>query len=155
MDLTGTLESTLISVTAELVEAIASLIAAAELMGVGIPVVLPVFQGSVYTATARQNHTVRIMRNDTPRIYFDFGADYTGWTPWFGAKVTTEDLEYVIEPREVDWSDIGLGQGYIDLEGVDTYLAGKFKAEIELRKGSDRLTAMKFNLRILPDVINE
>lgn len=122
--------------------------------GAGGTIVLPVMQGEVYSAVATQNVEVKIVKGDTPRIIFDLGADYTGWAIWFAAKEKMSDTTYIIALREVTWSDVSLGQGYIDLSASDTDLVGKFFAELELRQGVQRLTAMKYILDIIDDVID-
>lgn len=122
--------------------------------GAGGSVVLPVMQGEVYSAVAVQDKEVKIVKGDTPRITFDFESDYTGWTVWFAAKEKLSDTTYAISLREVTWSDASLGQGYIDLSATDTDLLGKYFAELELRQGAQRLTAMKYKLVIIDDVID-
>jgi hypothetical protein len=118
-------------------------------------VALPVMQGSVYEATAMQSREVRIVRGDTPRIYFDLGDDYTGWTPKFGAKAALSDTEYAIAVKDGSWTDASAGQGYIDLTADETGTAGVLIGEIELQKDTQRLTAMRFKLVILEDVIDD
>lgn len=118
-------------------------------------VVLPVMQGRVYTATALQGRDVAVIQGDTPRIVFDLGADYSTWTPYFGAKANLDDDEYAIAPKAGAWSTPASGQGYVDLTATDTATIGRFAAEIELRNGDSRLTAQKFGLKILAAVIRE
>ena len=118
-------------------------------------VVLPVMQGSVYTATALQGREVVIVRGDTPQITFDLGADYTGWTPRFGAKAALGNTDYIIDPKDGSWSDASKGQGYVALTALETATTGRFFAEIEIRKDAQRLTAMKFYLKIVEGVIGE
>jgi hypothetical protein len=117
-------------------------------------VVLPVMQGEVYSAVATQDKEVTIVKGDTPRIIFDLGLNYTGWTIWFAAKEKMSDTSYIISLRQVTWSDASLGQGYIDLSASDTNIMGKFFAELELRQGAQRLTAMKYKLTVIDDVID-
>jgi hypothetical protein len=112
---------------------------------------LPVMQASVYTAVATATQKVRIVQGDTPTITFDLGADYTGWDAWFGAR--GRDGEYAMPPRLVQWADDGLGQGAISLTTTDTAADGTFAAEIELRKAGQILTAMKYGIVVLPQVI--
>lgn len=116
-------------------------------------IILPVMQGSVYTAAATQNKTVKIVRGDTPKIYFDFGADYTGYEAWFGAKANLTDAAYYIEPKLCIWIDVAKGQGSVELTSAETAAVGRYEAEIELRSGGQILTAMKFRLVIIDDVI--
>lgn len=116
---------------------------------------LPVMQGRVYTATALQGRDVAVVQGDTPRIVFDLGADYSTWTPYFGAKANLDDDEYAIAPKAGAWSTPASGQGYVDLTAADTATIGRFAAEIELRNGDSRLTAQKFGLKILAAVIRE
>lgn len=118
-------------------------------------VVLPVMQGAVYMATAQQGVEVVIVQGDTPRMTFDFGDDYTGWVPYFGAKAALADTDYAIDPKAATWSDDALGQGYVDLTALETAFTGKYFSEIELRNGDQRLTAMKFKLKIIDAVIKE
>lgn len=122
--------------------------------GAGEIVVLPVMQGEVYSAVAVQDKEVKIVKGDTPRIIFDLEENYTGWTVWFAAKEKMSDTSYAIDLREVTWSDASLGQGYIDLSASDTNIIGKFFAELELKQGAQRLTAMKYTLVIIDDVID-
>ncbi|MRR15696.1 MAG: hypothetical protein EG826_04480 [Deltaproteobacteria bacterium] len=126
-----------------------------RLAALATPYVLPVMQGVVYTATAVKNREVVIVQGDTPRIIFDLGADYTGWTPYFGAKAALGDTAYAIAPKAGAWSDAAEGAGYIDLTAIDTAIRGRYPAEIELRNGTQRLTAMKFTLKIIDAVIKE
>lgn len=116
-------------------------------------VVLPVMQGQVYTAVASQSREVVIIRGDTPRITFDLGADYTGWTPKFGAKAKPKDSAYIIAVREATWTDATKGQGYVDLTAADTATSRTLFGELELVNGDQHLTAMKFTLKIIEDVI--
>jgi hypothetical protein len=96
-----------------------------------------------------------IVQGDTPRIIFDFGADYSGWTPSFGTKAALADTEYAINPKACTWIDDTTGKGYVDLSAAETAIRGKYFAEIELRNGTQRLTAMKFTLKIIDEVIKE
>ncbi len=123
--------------------------------GSGGTLVLPVMQGRVYEATALQSREVRIKRGDTPTITFNLGADYTGWTPWFASKITIRDTEYAIEPKEATWIDASTGQGSVTLTAAENATTGLFNAEIELRSGDSRLTAMSFKLVVLADVIQD
>ena len=116
-------------------------------------IVLPVMQGRVYTATAIQGREVVIVQGATPRITFDLDEDYTGWTPYFGAKASLADTVYVVNPKAGTWIDDDTGAGYVDLTAAETETAGKFLAEIELRNGDQRLTAMKFTLKIIGEII--
>jgi|GEM_PF-4467230 len=118
-------------------------------------VVLPVMQGRVYSATAVQGRDVVVVQGDTPRIVFDLGEDYSTWTPYFGAKADLDDDDYVIAPKAGAWSAPASGQGYVDLTAADTAAIGRHFAEIELRSGESRLTAMKFRLKIIDAVITE
>lgn len=120
----------------------------------GSSVVLPVMQGAVYEATAMQSREVRIVRGDTPRITFDLGADYTGWTIKFGAKANLSDTTYAIAVKDGTWTDASKGQGYVDLTSVETANAGVLIGELELRNGDQRLTAIRFKIVILEDVID-
>lgn len=118
-------------------------------------VVLPVMQGQVYTATALSGRVVKIVRGDTPRITFDLGDDYTGWTARFGAKLYKGDSAYAIEVKDCTWTDEAAGQGYVDLTAAETSISPRdYRAEIELVNGIQHLTAMKFTLSILEDVID-
>jgi hypothetical protein len=117
------------------------------------PVILPVIQGQVYTATAIQGAEVVIVQGDTPTITFDFDDDYTGWTPYFGAKAALADTVYAIDPKAGTWIDDALGQGTVVLTAAETATVGKYYAEIELRNGTQCLTAMKFTLKIIGEVI--
>lgn len=125
----------------------------AVLAEAGAIVALPVMQGSIYTATAAQQTVVQIIRGDTPRIYFDLAANYTGWTIWLGAKAALSDAGYAIAVKQGVWTDATKGQGYIDLTSAETATVRKLLAEIELRSAAQTLTAMKFVLDIKDDVI--
>ena len=116
----------------------------------GTSVILPVMQGHVYTATAQQQRTVSVVQGDTPTITFDLGSDYTGWTPWFGAKGAV-----VITTRQAQWFNPAKGQGNVLLSVSDTTVVGSYDAEIELRNAAQSkiLTAIKFKLLIVPQVI--
>ncbi|MBI5634862.1 MAG: hypothetical protein HZA15_15450 [Nitrospirae bacterium] len=116
-------------------------------------IVLPVMQGQIYTAVASQAREVVIIRGDTPRITFDLGAAYSGWTPKFGAKASPSDTAYVIAVKDATWTDATAGEGYVDLTAAETATVGKLSAEIELQNGTQRLTAIKFKLTIREDVI--
>lgn len=116
-------------------------------------VILPVMQASVYTATATQKKEVKIKRGDTTRIYFDLGGGYTGWDAYFGAKSSKNATSYIIAPAICVWTDVSQGQGYKDLSSSDTGAVQKLYAEIELRQGSSRLTAIDFILIIEQDII--
>jgi hypothetical protein len=115
--------------------------------------ILPVMQGRV-SATIIQDRKVDIVQGDTPRLTFDFNDDYSGWTPYFGAKAKLTDTDYAINPKAATWTDATKGQGYVDLTAAETATAGKYFAEIELRNGTSRLTPIKLTLIINPQVIN-
>lgn len=117
--------------------------------------ILPVMTGRAYNATIIQNRKVEIVQGNTPRITFDLNDDYTGWTPYFGAKSKLADEEYAIDPKEATWSDAAEGQGYVDLTAADTATCGKYLGEIELRNGDSRHTPIKFTLIIVGAVIQE
>ena len=117
--------------------------------------VLPVMQGQVYTATAIQDREVIIVQGDTPRITFDLGANYAGWTPRFAAKDSLTDDSYFIAPKECTWTTATGGMGYVELTASETALRGKYHAEIELSQGAQRLTAMRFTLKIIAAIIKE
>jgi len=118
-----------------------------------VPIALPAMQGSVYTATAIQSREVTIVRGDTPRITFDLGTSYTGWTAHFGVKAKPDDTAYVIAVKDAVWTSASAGEGYVDLTATETTATGKLYAELELRNGDSRLTAIKFILKITEDVI--
>lgn len=120
----------------------------------GTSMVLPAIQGQAYTAVALQSKEVTIVRGDTPRIVFDLGADYTGWSPKFGAKASAADTAYVIAVKDGAWTAEATGVGYIDLTAAETATAGRLYAELELRNGASRLTAVKFTLKIVEDIID-
>lgn len=121
-------------------------------LGIG-GLVLPVMQGSVYTVTALQQRTVTLVQGDTPTLTFDFGADYQGWTATFGAKQNAADALYAMAPRVCTWLDAAVGQGSVLLTSADTALSGKLAAEVELTNGATTLTALRFSLVILPEII--
>ncbi len=121
----------------------------------GAAVVIPVMTGRAYSATILQNRTVEIVQGDTPTLTFDFNTDYTGWTPYFGAKSKLADEDYAIDPKAATWTDAAEGQGYVVLTAADTATVGKFLGEIELRNGDSRHTPIKFTLIIVGAVIND
>ncbi len=117
--------------------------------------VLPVMGARVYTATATEQQETVIMRGDTPRIPFDLKADYTSWTAVFGARAKADDAEYVIAEKTCTWIDQTKGTGYVDLNATDTADVGSLVAEIELRSGASRLTAMVIYMTIQQDTVRE
>lgn len=128
---------------------------AGKILGSYPAVVLPVLQGQAYTAVAAQSKEISIIRGDTIRITFDLGTNYSaGWTPKFGAKSNPADTAYVIAVKDATWTDATKGQGYVDLTSTETGAVGRLYGEIELRNGAQRLTAIKFVLKISQDVIN-
>ena len=116
-------------------------------------IIVPVMEGEVYTATIIQKREVTIVRGDTPLLIFNLGDDYSTWIPKFGAKEELEDTEYVMSIRSAVWIDASIGHGQVQLATTDTATAGKFYGEIELRNGDERLTGIKFTIRIIEDVI--
>ena len=106
-----------------------------------------------FSATMIDKRRLTIKQGDTPRISFNLGSDYTGWTPKFGAKEGYKSSTYSISPKIAVWSDSATGQGYIDLDSSDTSLAGDFIAEIQVSLGNQRLTPLEIQLTILPQVI--
>ncbi len=116
-------------------------------------VVLPPIQGQVYTATAIEFQTVRVVQGDTPTITFNLGADYTGWTAEFGASLAPGG-PLVMPVRNATWTDAALGQGNIALTAADTATPGSYYAELKLLNGSTVLTAIKFTVQVLPAVIS-
>lgn len=121
--------------------------------GAGGSIVLPVMQGAVYEATAMQGREVRVVRGDTPRIIFDLGEDFVGWSAMFAAKKGIDDATYAIAVKDCTWSDASKGQGYVELTSSETATVGVLVGEIELRLDALRLTAMRFKLAVLEDVI--
>jgi antitoxin component HigA of HigAB toxin-antitoxin module len=115
--------------------------------------IFPVMRGTVYSATAQQRAEIRIMRGDTPQIPFDLGADYAGWTARFAGKASLDDTTYAMAIRDCTWIDDTKGRGYFDLTAEDTVAAGRVIGEIELSWNSSRLTAMRFLIVILEDII--
>jgi hypothetical protein len=118
----------------------------------GSAILLPPMSVRAYT-TLSQSRTVVTTRGDTPTVTFDLGADYTGWAPYFAVKALIADPEYAIAPKVCTWSNAAIGMCYVDLTAEDTGTAGKYIAEIELRKGSKRLTVSRFALDIGEDII--
>jgi len=116
--------------------------------------ILPVMTGRVYSATIIQDRKIEIVQGNTPRIPFDLNFDYSGWTPYFGAKAKLSDTEYVIAPKAAAWSDATKGQGYVDLTAADTATCGKFIGELQLRSGDNRLSPIMFTLVIVGSVIS-
>lgn len=121
--------------------------------GGGGTIILPVMEGAVYSSLAVQDKEVNIIRGDTPTIFFDLHGNYTGWTAKFGAKVKPKDTEYIIPVKNCTWTDASKGQGYFELTSTETANEAKLIGEIELSKDTKHLTAMRFILRIIEDVI--
>jgi len=121
--------------------------------GGGGTIILPVMEGAVYSALAVQDKEVNIVRGDTPTIFFDLHGNYTGWTAKFGAKVKPKDTGYIIPVKNCTWTDASVGQGYFELTSTETANEAKLAGEIELTKDTKHLTAMRFILRIIEDVI--
>ncbi len=121
--------------------------------------VLPVMQGSIYNPVATPNKEVPVFRGDTPRIIFalfdsaDKPADYTGWTPSFGAKAAPKDTAYAIAVKTATWTNAAKGQGYFELTATETAVSRSLFGELELVNGAQHLTAMKFTLKIMDDIV--
>jgi hypothetical protein len=116
-------------------------------------IVLPVMQGSAYTATATQQRTITVIQGDTPTITFDLGSNYTGWSGRFAAKASASDAGYAIPVRAAAWVDATRGTGKITLSSADTAATGRYLAELELSGSGQVLTALKFVLIIQPQII--
>ena len=119
----------------------------------GTSVLLPVMSGQAYTATAKQQKEVTIVQGDTPTITLALGNDYTGWTARFAVKHSAYDAYYALPVRDAYWLNAAQGLGAVDLSATDTAVAGKFLAEVELTKGALVLTALRFTLIIIPDIV--
>jgi len=117
--------------------------------------VLP-FQGAATYETVSQGREVHIVRGDSVSIPYSVGKDVTGWSVWFGAKAKPSDTVFDVPLREITSSvtDVLNGSGLIKLSTTDTAVPAKrYFAEVELRKGGDISTGLKFNLWIDADVI--
>ncbi|MBI5969605.1 MAG: hypothetical protein HY884_00415 [Deltaproteobacteria bacterium] len=118
--------------------------------------VLP-FSGSVQASYAQSGATVEVIQGDSPAIPYDLATDLTGYTVWFGAKKDLSDAAYSIAAKEITSSvtDVLNGRGAIPLTTAETTALspGTYAAEIEIRKGADVLTAMRFTLRVKGQVI--
>jgi len=117
--------------------------------------IMPVMTGRAYSATIIQDRKVEIVQGNTPRLTFDLNEDYSGWTPYFGAKAKLADTDYIIDPKAGSWTDATKGLGYVDLIAADTATPGKYLAELVLRSGDSRHTPIKFTLIIIGKVIDE
>jgi hypothetical protein len=118
--------------------------------------VLP-FQGSVTSASALLDKDVHIVRGDSVAIPYSVGIDLTGWEVWFAAKAGPADNVYVIEPRSITAYETNplTGGGLINLTTADTSVpARKYVAEVELRRGAEVKTPLRFYLWIDQDVIH-
>lgn len=117
-------------------------------------VAFPVMESTLYTATVQNQKEVQLVRGDTHRIYFDFGGDYSAWTPYFAVKERVDDIGYLIGPKVCQWTDSSNGEGYVDVTSVETATAvSQAIAEIELQCGTERYTMSQFYWTILRDVI--
>lgn len=117
--------------------------------------VLP-FSGSIQASYAQSGAIVEVVQGDSPAIPYDLATNLTGYTVWFGAKKDLSDATYSMAAKEITASmtDILNGRGTIPLTTAETAIApGAYAAEIEIRKGADVLTAMKFTLRVKGQVI--
>ncbi len=126
-------------------------------LGATTPVSVLPFSGSVQASYAQSGATVEVVKGDSPAIPYDLATDLTGYTVWFAAKKDLSDATYSIAVKEItaSVSDIPNGRGTIPLTTAETTLApGTYAAEIELRKGADVLTAMRFTLRVKGQVIS-
>ena len=121
----------------------------------GSSVILPVMRGAVYTATAQQHQTIRLMRGDTPRIYFSLGANYAGWVANFAAKISPNDIDYAMSIRNCIWTDATTGAGYFDLTAMDTETVERYYGEIQLSSSGQVLTVMEFMIVIIQDIITD
>ena len=123
--------------------------------GGGNVTVLP-FQGSASFETVSQGKDIHIVRGDSVAIPYNVGKDITGWSVWFGAKASPADAAYTVPLREVtaDITAAASGAGLIRLSTADTGIPPrKYFGEMEIRKGADVSTPLKFNLWVDPDVI--
>jgi hypothetical protein len=116
------------------------------------------FKGSIDTNPVTSNsppwHVTRGDSVDKP--YTLSGYDLTGYTVWFGAKSSTSSTSYDIALREItsDVTSAEDGMGVISLTTTDTAIpTGLYYAEIEIRKGSEVKTPLRFNLYIDAEVI--
>ena len=116
-------------------------------------VLLPVMSGQAYSATAKQQKEVTVVQGDTPTITLALGNDYTGWTARFAVKHLASDTTYALPVRSAYWLNAAQGLGAVDLSANDTAVAGKFLAEVELNRGVAVLTALRFTLIIIPDIV--
>lgn len=121
----------------------------------GSVTILP-FQGSASHETVTQGRDVHVVRGDSAVVPYSIGKDIGGWTVWFGAKAAPGDEPYAVPLREITGyvTDSPTGAGLIDLATSDTALPPRrYQAEVEIRRGPEVLTPLKFNLWIDPDVI--
>lgn len=120
-------------------------------------VVLPVMQGSVYTAFAVQNKELQILWKSTPTIPFQVTGDYSAWTAKFAVKKDVLNTAYYISPMDTSVlvydSVKKTTSGTVTLTSAQTTTAGRYWAEIEFYKGDQRLPALMYKFTILTGVI--
>ena len=124
---------------------------------IGVINILP-FTPDVSLDAITQGAEAHIVRGDSVAIPFSIGRDITGWEVWTGGKVSPGSTEYVIEPRNIssDMTDLLTGSGLIKLSTSDTDYSGKrFQQEIELRRGDEVSTALRFPIVVTQDIIRE
>ena len=125
--------------------------------GEGSTIVVLPFSGSVQASYAQEGLSVEIIQGDSISIPYDLATDLTGWNVLFAAKASLDVAEYSIEVKDITASltDVLNGRGVIPLTAVETGLTpGSYIAEIEIRKGAEVITAMRFVLNVKRQVIS-
>jgi hypothetical protein len=121
-------------------------------VGAGGQVIIPPFAGTITATYALEAQTLVIVRGDSFRLTFNFGADSSGWTPFFGMRVK-DTGHYLITEKEATWISQGVGTGYVDVTCAENDYVGELEGEIELRNGAERHTALKVKIRVIDDVV--
>lgn len=133
----------------------ADIAAVADGVKAAIPAaVIPVLQGSAFRDVAPTTTIVQVRRGETISIPYDLGADYVGYTPWFGARLGIDSATYAIAPRAV--RKVTNRTGFIDLVPSDLAAQGNLSGELEIRKDSDPTQVLKpcsFMLQVKKAVI--
>lgn len=133
----------------------ADIAAVAEGVRTKIPAaVIPVLQGAAFRDVAPTTTIVQVRQGETVSIPYDLGADYVGYTPWFGARLGVDSTAYAIAPRAA--RKITNRTGFIDLVPADLATLGNLSGELEIRKDSDPTQVLKpcsFILKVKKAVI--
>lgn len=121
-------------------------------VGDGVSIIMPALAGTISQSYALSAQVVSLVRGDSTRLTFNLGVDRTGWDPYFAMRVKGSG-RYVVPEKAASWIDATLGTGYVDLSAVENVVVGTMEAEIELRNGEQRNTAMRFSVNVIDDVV--